>query len=111
MATISPDADFVTVMARFRVDAADQQCLIDLIAQTDPVLIHLPGFVSSSIHRSLDGSEVVAYLQWRSLADHEACVENLEMNQAGAGLMEFINAGRANLEVHHYRVTSTLCPT
>ncbi len=111
MATISSDADVVTVMARFRVAAEDQQTLIDLIAEADPVLIHMPGFISSSIHRSLDGTEVVGYLQWRSAPDHEACVENLEMNEASAGLMAFIDSGQARVEVHHYAVTSTLSPS
>jgi len=111
MATISSDADLVTVMARFRVDPADQQRLIDLIAEADPVLTQMPGFVSSSIHRSLDGTEVVGYLQWRSAVDHEACVQDLEMNEASAGLMDFIDTGRARVEVHYYTVTSTLYPS
>jgi heme-degrading monooxygenase HmoA len=33
---------------------------------------HLPGFVSATIHRSLDGAKVVNYAQWRSKEDFAA---------------------------------------
>jgi heme-degrading monooxygenase HmoA len=110
MPTISPDTDLVTVMVRFAVDPQDQPLLLELLAQTNPVLTRQPGFVSAATHRSLDGTEVLVYLQWRSVADHEACVQNIEMNEASAGLMDFINAGRTRYEVHMYEVTSALLP-
>jgi len=110
VATITPDADLVTVMVRFAVDPQDQPELLRLLAETDPVLTRQPGFISASTHRSFDGTEVLVYLQWRTAADHEACVQSIEMNQASAGLMEFINAGRTRFEVHMYDVTSTLQP-
>jgi hypothetical protein len=39
---------------------------------------HLPGFVSASIHRSLDGTRVANYAQWRSLEDFERMLANPE---------------------------------
>jgi heme-degrading monooxygenase HmoA len=110
MATIAPGTDLVTVMVRFAVDPEDQPGLLRLLAATDPVLTRQHGFVSASTHRSLDGTEVLVYLQWRSAADHEACVQDIEMNQASAGLMEFINGGKTRYEVHMYEVTSALLP-
>ena len=110
MATISANTDLVTVMVRFAVDPEDQPQLLKLLAETDPVLTRQPGFVSASTHRSFDGTEVLMYLQWCSIADHEACVQNIEMNQASAGLMDFINGGKTRYEVHMYEVTSVLLP-
>jgi Antibiotic biosynthesis monooxygenase len=33
---------------------------------------HAPGFVSSSLHRGLDGTKVTMYAQWRSVEDYQA---------------------------------------
>ena len=48
----------------------------------------LPGFVSANIHKSLDGTHVVNYGQWRSKEDFEAMLNNPEaaphMKAAGA---------------------------
>jgi heme-degrading monooxygenase HmoA len=32
----------------------------------------MPGFISASIHKSIDGTRIVNYAQWRSNADFEA---------------------------------------
>ena len=37
-----------------------------------------PGFISANIHRSLDGTKVANYAQWRSKADLEAMQKNPE---------------------------------
>ena len=37
---------------------------------------HAPGFVSASVHRSLDGTKVTMYAQWRTLEDYEAMRHN-----------------------------------
>ena len=39
-----------------------------------------PGFISANIHRSLDGTRVANYAQWRSKADFEAMQKNPEAN-------------------------------
>jgi hypothetical protein len=33
---------------------------------------HAPGFVSSALHRSIDGTKVTMYAQWRTIEDYEA---------------------------------------
>jgi heme-degrading monooxygenase HmoA len=38
----------------------------------------VPGYVSANIHRSLDGTRVVNYAQWRSREDFEAMLRNPE---------------------------------
>jgi len=57
----------------FTVDPANQDHLVDLLRRvTDDVVRHAPGFVASRLHRSLDGTKVTMYGQWRSMADYEA---------------------------------------
>ena len=38
----------------------------------------MPGFMSANIHKSLDGTRVVNYAQWRSKEDFEAMRANPE---------------------------------
>jgi quinol monooxygenase YgiN len=64
MTTISKDASVVTFINVFTVEPANQQRLVDLLAKvTETTVCHAPGFVSSSLHRSLDGTKVTMYAQ------------------------------------------------
>ena len=38
----------------------------------------MPGFVSANLHKSLDGTKVANYAQWRSRENFEAMLENPE---------------------------------
>ena len=63
----------ITLINVFTVDPANQQRLLDLLARaTDEFVSRAPGFVSSILHRSLDGTKVAMYAQWRSVEDYEA---------------------------------------
>ena len=63
----------VTLINVFRVEPANQQRLIDLIADaTRRFVVAAPGFISSTLHRSLDGTKVTMYAQWRSIEHYEA---------------------------------------
>jgi quinol monooxygenase YgiN len=73
MTTIAKDANLITFINVFAVDPANQSRLVDLLTTvTDAFVRHARGFVSSSLHRSLDGTKVTMYAQWRSLEDYEA---------------------------------------
>ena len=73
MTTISKDAKLVTFINVFKVEPQNQQRLIDLLAKvTDTSVRHARGFVSSSLHRGLDGTKVTMYAQWQSMEDYEA---------------------------------------
>jgi hypothetical protein len=37
---------------------------------------HAPGFISSILHRGLDGTKVTMYAQWRRVEDYQAMREN-----------------------------------
>ena len=57
----------------FTVDPANQHRLLDLLTRaTDEFVSRAPVFVSSPLHRSLDGAKVTMYAQWRSAKDYEA---------------------------------------
>jgi quinol monooxygenase YgiN len=65
--TIRADRACVTLINVFTVQPADQQRLVELWQRsTEETIRHLPGFISASIHRSLDGTKVVNYAQWES---------------------------------------------
>jgi heme-degrading monooxygenase HmoA len=72
MTTISKDAHLITLINVFAVDPSNQSQLIELLTKvTDTFVRRARGFISSSLHRSLDGTKVTMYAQWRSLDDYE----------------------------------------
>ena len=51
--------------------------LVDLLVRaTNESVRHATGFIASTLHRSLDGTKVTMYAQWRSLEDYEAMRRN-----------------------------------
>ena len=77
MTTISKDSKLVTLINVFTGAPDHQQEIVDLLARaTETSVRHAPGFISSSLHRSLDGTKVVMYAQWRSVEDYQAMREN-----------------------------------
>jgi quinol monooxygenase YgiN len=75
--TISASRKLVTLINVFTVEPRNQLQLIELLARaTETSVRQAPGFVSASLHRSLDGTKVTMYAQWRSVEDYEAMREN-----------------------------------
>lgn len=73
MTTISPANDFVTFINVFTVDPSNQQRLVELLTRaTADSVCYAPGFISASLHRSIDGGKVTMYAQWQSLEHYEA---------------------------------------
>ena len=67
----------LTVINVFTVEPARQQQLIELLTRaTDESVRHAPGFMSARLHRSLDGTKVTMYAQWRSNEDYQAMRED-----------------------------------
>jgi Antibiotic biosynthesis monooxygenase len=72
MTTISKEAKLVTFINVFAVEAGNQKRLVGLLTHvTDAFVRHAVGFVSSALHRSLDGTKVTMYAQWRTIEDYE----------------------------------------
>jgi quinol monooxygenase YgiN len=77
MTTISKSNRLVTLINVFTGTPDHQQEVVDLLTHaTETSVRHAPGFISSSLHRSLDGTNVVMYAQWRSIEDYEAMRKN-----------------------------------
>ena len=70
----TPDkSTIVTLINVFTVDPANQQRLVDLLTRaTDGFVSRAPGFISSTLHRSVDGTKVAMYAQWRSAEDYQS---------------------------------------
>ena len=77
MVTIRKGRDVLTLVNVFTVKPENQQKLVDMLTEaTDQTMKKLPGFISANIHRSLDGTKVVNYAQWRSKTDFDAMRQN-----------------------------------
>jgi quinol monooxygenase YgiN len=63
----------ITLINVFTVEPVNQQRLVDLLTRaTDEFVSHASGFLSSTLHRSLDGTKVTMVAQWKSAEDYEA---------------------------------------
>ena len=79
MTTIAKGRDLVTLINVFTVEPETQQQMVDLLVEaTETVINRLPGFVSANIHKSLDGTRVANYAQWRSREAFEAMLRDAE---------------------------------
>ncbi|MDB5605473.1 MAG: antibiotic biosynthesis monooxygenase [Bradyrhizobium sp.] len=69
----SSSNEAITLINVFEVDPANQKRLVDLLVRaTDGLVNRAPGFISSTLHRSLDGTKVTMYARWRSIEDYQA---------------------------------------
>ncbi len=106
MIQISTKNNVVTLINVFTVDPTHQQRLVELLTRATEVEVsHAPGFVSASLHRSLDGTKVTMYAQWRSVEDYQA------MRQDPAPLPFLQEAlALATFESGMYEVVQTFAP-
>src|SRR5258708_22432850 len=77
MTEASASPAVLTVINVFTVAPENQARLIDLLARaTESTVRHVPGFISATLHQSLDGARVTMYAQWRSWDDYQRMREN-----------------------------------
>jgi quinol monooxygenase YgiN len=63
----------VTLINVFTVEPSKQQELVALLTRaTERSVRHAAGFISAHLHRSLDGTKVTMYAQWRSVEHYQA---------------------------------------
>jgi quinol monooxygenase YgiN len=66
----------IVLMNVFNVDPANQQRLVEILTEaTETSVRQAKGFMSATLHRSINGTKVTMYAQWRSLADYQAMRE------------------------------------
>ena len=106
MTTISKDNHVLTLINVFTVEPAKQQELVELLIQaTQSSVRYVTGFVSASLHLSLDGTKVAMYAQWRSVEDYQA----MRNNPAASPYMQRALA-LATFEPGMYEVVDTYSP-
>jgi len=78
MTTITTANNLVTLINVFTVEPEHQQRLVEIFVEAGVAMSKKPGFISANIHKSLDGTRVINYVQWRSKEDLEAVSNNPE---------------------------------
>ncbi|MBV9385628.1 MAG: antibiotic biosynthesis monooxygenase [Chroococcidiopsidaceae cyanobacterium CP_BM_ER_R8_30] len=78
MTKITTDKNLVTLINVFTVEPENQQLLVDIFVKAGEAMSQQPGFISANIHKSLDGTRVINYVQWRSQEDLAAISQNPE---------------------------------
>ncbi len=77
MPIIRAHTSVVTQINVFTVPEGRQQRLIDYLAQAAQVARQVPGWLSASLHRSLDGTRVVNYAQTENRDAAQRVIERL----------------------------------
>jgi quinol monooxygenase YgiN len=78
MATIHADQKVITQINVFEVEAKNQDELARLLVEAVQRVRTMPGWISASIHKSLDGTRVTNYAQAADHASWEAVVATLQ---------------------------------
>ena len=82
MTPIDSAAAGVTLINIFTVEPTRQAELVALLDEaTTQVMRHQRGFISASIHKSLDGRKVANYAQWHTKEDFDAMLKIPECQQ------------------------------
>ena len=100
MPTIAKHNEVISVIFSLATTPAQQQDLIDLMIDAlETTTKHQPGFVSASFHKSLDGTRVFNYAQWKTQAEYEAFAQSPQDQAIGARLAQFQFLGAHVYEV------------
>jgi len=66
MPEIRAHSDLVTQITTVEAEDGKQDEILALMSERARFMARQPGFVSISLHRSLDGKRIVNYVQWAS---------------------------------------------
>lgn len=103
MPIIRTGSGTVTQINTFTVAEANQQALIELLTEAARFSRDVPGWLSASLHRSLDGTRVVNYAQSDGMDSARLVIDRLR----AAGYLER-NAAIATAHPGLYEVAFTL---
>jgi quinol monooxygenase YgiN len=76
MTSISTQQHYLTFINVFTVAPENQQQLVELLTAATETVRKVPGFISSVLHRGLDGTKVTMYAQWKSEEDYNRMRSN-----------------------------------
>ncbi len=102
MAIIRANSGVITQINVFTVPVGGQQALIDELTRAVMCARQEPGWLSASLHRSIDGTRVVNYAQSESAAAAQAVIGRLKRDG-------FLDRNKAYGEAHPslYEVVAT----
>jgi heme-degrading monooxygenase HmoA len=77
MTSIHKNSNIITLINIFTVDPQNQQRLVDMLVDiTQQIMNMQEGFISTKIHKSLDGTKVANYTQWENRDVFEKMLNN-----------------------------------
>ena len=101
--TIDVKAETATLINIYEVEPARQAELAKFLSEgTEKMFRQQPGFVSVSIHSSMDGRRVVNYAQWKSKED----IQRVQKNPGAQALAKQAAAIAKTVSPAIYQVTS-----
>ncbi len=102
MTTIETGRTIATLLNTFTVTPENQQPLIDLLIEaTETAIKHRPGYISTNLHKSVDGTRVINYAQWERQEDAEALFSDPHIAAYFAQAAKLAT----NVEPHFYGVS------
>ena len=81
-ATQDPDAVPVVLINVLKCQPEKQEALLELLCGLMEIQRALPGFVSATLHRGLNGKTVANHAVWRSVDDWKAMTRNPDVSAA-----------------------------
>jgi len=101
------NSEVFPVIVVFEVERSRQQELMEQIAQyLEKVVKKQPGFVSSTVHKSVDGTRVINYAQWTSPEFFKASI-TAQMGALEPKIFQQITPDGHMYEIYHQAVSST----
>lgn len=91
-----------TLINVFETDPDNQEVLIDEIRKNVETMGEIPGFVSFSLHQSLDGERVVNYVQFESREAFEEVQQSRDWEDEMGEAM-----AKTEVDPHFYEVVLT----
>jgi quinol monooxygenase YgiN len=103
-ATIDKNNDIATLINVFTVEPSKQEKLVEMLTKTtEQLMVKQEGFISANIHKSLDGTKVVNYAQWKSKEAFEKMLNNPQAQTHMNDILEVAKTSDGNL----YKVVFT----
>lgn len=104
--TIEAGGSGITLVITYLCAEEKQADLIAAIdSSVDELFVKQPGFISSSVHGSLDRTRVLNYVQWERVEDFDAAGEVPEIQERVAQFMALVESADPRLyqvrSVHH----------
>jgi quinol monooxygenase YgiN len=104
MTTIVANSQLTTAITVFNVEPENNRQLIDLLVRAaQEVIRKQPGFISLSIHQSLDKTQVVSYSQWQSRQAFDEVLQHATVIPYVQAILKL-----ATFEPHFYEVAAVI---